>query len=133
MRHCYRGRGVFRLRALVEKTTPISSDDTFAIYSASETQDVEIEQLVYFCASVLWRASVMEWCLEGETYGPIRLGPYQDKSGVSFSAKRNFQRMRQSMRCCPGLKHPLSRFHFLIPFASRKGTVIAFISRAFPL
>ncbi len=48
MRHCYRGRGVFRLRALVEKTTPISSDDTFAIYSASETQDVEIEQLVYF-------------------------------------------------------------------------------------
>lgn len=79
MWHCYRGRGVFRLQALVESTAAIFSEGDLSIYSASALPNFEFEQLAYFCASVVWRASVQDWSVEGHVYEAVNLGPYQEQ------------------------------------------------------
>src|SRR5579872_4908782 len=74
MKHCYRGRGVFRLRQRLEQFAPIYTDsDEAMVYSASEA-GVDIGRLVYFCTSVIWRASVCDWPLFGRTYSALSLG-----------------------------------------------------------
>lgn len=80
MRHCYRGRGVFRLREILRESAPVVQDPEMLVYSASEFPAIEVGQLVYFCSSVFWRASVREWSLFGEKFEPINLGnKYQEE------------------------------------------------------
>jgi len=74
MRHCYRGRGVFRLREILRQSTPIAEDPEVLVYSASAFPAIDIGQLVYFCTSVFWRASVRESSIFGERFDPINLG-----------------------------------------------------------
>ena len=74
MKHCYRGRGVFRLRTAVLKLSPVDSDREFAVYASSGAPEIDAEKLVYFCTSVFWRASVQDWLVEGERYEAISLG-----------------------------------------------------------
>ena len=61
MRHCYRGRDRFRLRELLQRTTPIHADEEETIFNASDVAGMDIERVVYFCVSVFWRASVRRW------------------------------------------------------------------------
>jgi hypothetical protein len=63
LKHCYRGRGVFRLRELVKKTSPFycDSNSRTEIYSASAVRDLNVDKIAYFVMSVLWRASVTDW------------------------------------------------------------------------
>jgi hypothetical protein len=50
------------------------------VYSASELPAIDVGQLVYFCSSVFWRASVSGWSLFGKKFEPINLGnKYQEK------------------------------------------------------
>lgn len=80
MRHCYRGRGVFRLREILQQSTPVIEDPEMLVYSASNVPAIDIQQLVYFCSSVFWRGSVREWSLFGERFDPIDLGKkYQEE------------------------------------------------------
>lgn len=77
LHNCYCGRGVFRLRAALQDRTPLHSEPDVRVYSAVAT---EIAQLVYFCLSVIWRASVVDWWCRGEKYEAIRLGHmYQEE------------------------------------------------------
>jgi len=61
MKHCYRGRGRFRLRAILGASAPSAAEGDFKIYDASDNAAVRIDRLVYFCTSVFWRASVRTW------------------------------------------------------------------------
>lgn len=80
MRHCYRGRGVFRLRDILRESTPVVQDPEMLVYSASELPVIDVGQLVYFCSSVIWRASVRGWSLLGAKIEPINLGnKYQEE------------------------------------------------------
>jgi hypothetical protein len=77
---CYRGRGRFRLRTLLQGSKPVYSDSDVEIYSASEVPGVRIDRLVYFAASVFWRASVVDWWSSGQRYQSIELGSkYQEE------------------------------------------------------
>jgi hypothetical protein len=80
MRHCYRGRGVFRLREILRQSAPVIEQPEVLAYSASEFPAIDVGQLVYFCTSVFWRASVREWSIFGERFSPIHLGiRYQEE------------------------------------------------------
>jgi len=80
MRHCYRGRGRFRLREMLQRTAPIHADEQNTIFNASAVAGMDIEKMVYFCVSVFWRASVRRWESSGQRYEGIRLGPkYQEE------------------------------------------------------
>ena len=73
LKNCYRGRGRFRLRTLLEQSQPIYAESGFSICSASNP-DVNVEQLVYFAVSVFWRASIADWWSSEQRYESIRLG-----------------------------------------------------------
>jgi hypothetical protein len=67
LRHCYRGRGIFRLRELLSQALAVHTSEEETIYSAHAVQGLEVDSLVYFCASVVWRASVTDWWLRIES------------------------------------------------------------------
>jgi len=80
LRHCYRGRGRFRLRTMLEQSQPLYTSSDLAIYCGSHIPEVNVEQLVYFCISVFWRASVKDWWSSGHKYESINLGTkYQEE------------------------------------------------------
>ncbi len=80
MRHCYRGRNVFRLRTILSATDTLEANANFQLYSASSAPTVSVEQLAYFCTSVFWRAAVRDWYIEDRKYEAIRLGDrYQEQ------------------------------------------------------
>jgi hypothetical protein len=56
LKHCYRG-GKFPLREELGKTPPIFEDEEIEIYKAASIQGIDVPKLVYFAASVFWRAS----------------------------------------------------------------------------
>jgi hypothetical protein len=96
MRHCYRGRDRFRLRELLQRATPIHSDEEAAIFNASSVNGMDIERTVYFCVSVFWRASVRRWESSGQRYEGIRLGPkYQEEIRSYLLGDAGFPRMPQ--------------------------------------
>jgi hypothetical protein len=79
LKHCYRGKGRFRLRTLLEESPPLYAKLDFTICSASRP-DVSIDQLAYFAVSVFWRASVVDWWSSQQKYESIELGvKYQEE------------------------------------------------------
>lgn len=76
LRNCYRGKGRFRLRTEVRSRKPLESELGIEAYSTSEE---ELAHLVYFCLSVVWRASLCDWPHRGRNYESIDLGPYQEE------------------------------------------------------
>ena len=80
MKHCYRGRGRFRLRAILDASVAAAEEGNFKIYDASANVAIRIDRLVYFCTSVFWRASVGPWYSSGQRYQGISLGnQYQEQ------------------------------------------------------
>ena len=78
MRHCYRGRNVFRLRALLQQSAEVERGEDAIVYSATAAPET-IHKLAYFCASVLWRAAVRNWRFLDQAYEAIPLGIYQEQ------------------------------------------------------
>jgi hypothetical protein len=96
MRHCYRGRGVFRLRAFLESINPSEVNPEIQTYSASSVPAIDIRRLVYFSTSVFWRASVQDWYVEGLRYQAISWETnIRSKSDYTCSARRSSQTMQQ--------------------------------------
>ena len=60
MQYCNRPGGGFRLKELIESTPPFVGSNT-KIYSAARIPEIEVHQLVYFVASIMWRGSVHVW------------------------------------------------------------------------
>jgi len=68
------------LREILRKSAPAIEDPEMLVYSAVEVPAIDVGQLVYFCASVFWRASVRGWSVFGEIFEPIDLGDkYQEE------------------------------------------------------
>lgn len=73
-KHCYHEdtRG-FRLRDLLKRANPILSGPHGGAYNASQITAIDIEKLVYFSASVVWRASLRPWRVHKQVYDPIQV------------------------------------------------------------
>jgi hypothetical protein len=59
--NCYRGESSFAIRTALENSQPIWSREKCLFYSAKTIPSIDISKLVYFAASVFWRASVHLW------------------------------------------------------------------------
>jgi hypothetical protein len=113
MRHCYRGRGVFRLRAFLESINPSEVDAKIQTYSALLVPTIDIGRLVYFSTSVFWRASVQDWYVEGLRYTAIRLGEkYQEQIRLFLLGKAHFPDNAAVMVALSQLRTPALVFGF---------------------
>jgi hypothetical protein len=73
---------------MLEQSHPLYSNDDTAIYSTLNVPTVDVGQLVYFCASVFWRASVTNWLSSGHKYKSINLGKkYQEEISTVFARR----------------------------------------------
>lgn len=77
--HCYRGSGSFALREKVSSATPEHATQDLQVYAAANVPGISRDSLVYFGASVFWRAAVHAWAVP-QTSANIRidLGRYED-------------------------------------------------------
>jgi hypothetical protein len=121
MKHCYRGRGVFRLRSIISAVRPIETTDGFEAYSASSVPAVDIGRLVYFCMSLFWRAAVRDWYVGGQKYEAISLGKrYQEKIRCYLLGETAFPECAVVSVVLSGLKTPVLTFNF--PDTARVGS-----------
>ncbi len=115
LKHCYRGRGVFRLRTMLEQSIPVGIDSDSRIYSAPSVSGVSVDSLVYFCASVFWRASVVDWWSSGRKYEQISLGDrYQEEIRQYLLGNAKFPERAAVIVIVSGLRQPVLAFNFPI-------------------
>ena len=118
MKHCYRGRGRFRLRSILERCVPIGEENDETIYSASSDPVIGIDQLVYFCSSVVWRASIRDWYSSGKRYEAICLGnTYREQIRGYLLGELQFPERATVLVVVSRLKFPHLAFNF--PEAAR--------------
>lgn len=72
LRHCYRGKGRFRLREMVAGIQPVALPIWQAkLIPTRMIPGMEIEKLAYFAASVIWRAGMHKWVIDEHELKPI--------------------------------------------------------------
>lgn len=78
--HCYRQSGSFRLRELLYAATPVLQNHGDLVYAAASIPGISRDKLVYFGASVFWRAAVHEWRMPTTSINiKTNLSSYEDK------------------------------------------------------
>ena len=77
---CARQNGSFRLRDLLESASPILSTNQYKVFDVQPLLGNNIENYLYFAASIFWRASACSWRMETDYVGKISLGTkYQEE------------------------------------------------------
>jgi len=72
MRHCFRGKGRFRIRDVLAGIQPIPFPLVEAkLIPTRYSAAVEMDKLAYFAASVVWRAGVHQWVINEHQLNPI--------------------------------------------------------------
>ena len=59
--NAWRGEGRFPLLTKLRAATPVQELPDFRMYEAATVPHVQMDQLVYFAASVFWRTAVHDW------------------------------------------------------------------------
>jgi len=76
----YRLQGPSPLYAALSNASPDPAFPSGTVYSALAVPDINIDQLVYFGASIFWRASVADWRLNRKPAELVWLGsPYEEQ------------------------------------------------------
>jgi hypothetical protein len=112
MRHLYRGRRVFRLRTMLRKSVSLGSYNGGTVYSASSLPVGAIDQLVYFHASLVWRASVRDWWTVGKKYQAIDLGPHREQLRRYLGGETGFPEHAVVTVILSQLEQPAIAFNF---------------------
>jgi hypothetical protein len=78
LENCWRGPTEFRLRNVLGGAASVEREPGYHVFDGAATTGVEMRKLVYFAASVFWRAAACRWRI-GEQLGPrLPLGPYEE-------------------------------------------------------
>lgn len=92
---------------------PIDTADNDLVYSAPSDPNINTDQLVYFCISVFWRASVRDWIASGQKYEAISLGKtYQEQIRKYLLGEREFPQNAAVTVILSQLKFPHLAFNF---------------------
>jgi hypothetical protein len=76
--NCWQRPGEFPLREKLLSTQPLyGSRDEIAYYSATVV-DLDVKRMVYFAASVFWRAAVHSWKTGNDQVTRLHLGPFAE-------------------------------------------------------
>jgi hypothetical protein len=89
MANCYRDQGTFRIRDLLQNARPLSNNNDIHVYETAKLADFDADALIYFAISVIWRAAVHQWRIEGHLYS-IDLGPYEEPFREFLLGKTSF-------------------------------------------
>ena len=90
LRNCYRGNGVFSLARVLAEERSLGEPIPPTVYRLNQATAIDVERLVYFGASVFWRAAARSWAfLRGD---PVRLslGPYEESLRRFLLGKQDF-------------------------------------------
>jgi len=71
----YRSDGTFPLRDLLRQSQPSNSTAETSVYEATSIAALEVDRLVYFAASILWRAGITAWTTKFADAPKIDLPP----------------------------------------------------------
>jgi hypothetical protein len=75
LQHCHReDKHTFILKDLLFKSGPALVDEDVTVYAAALIPEIDVAKLVYFAASVFWRASVHDWKAGKEPLNAPKLG-----------------------------------------------------------
>lgn len=75
MKNCYRVGEGFALKAALDGAVPERDEgNRLKVYSTTNLPEIDVPKLVYFAASVFWRASVHNWKSGGRTLTLPKLG-----------------------------------------------------------
>jgi hypothetical protein len=72
--------GTFVLRDLLLQTTPVATRDGASFYTLATIPTIEHEKLLYFAASIYWRAAVTDWDTGLGHYPKLALEPTMSES-----------------------------------------------------
>ncbi len=79
VRHAAQSETHLPLRSLILEGLPTPViDGTLWYFNAEEIQGVNVDALVYFALSVIWRAGARSWELDGKRIPALSLGPYSE-------------------------------------------------------
>ena len=112
LRNIYRGHGRFRLREMIEATTPFSTSDELKLYSGKVLPEGGIDSLSYFGLSIFWRAAVCDWQAADRKYNAIHLGPFQEDVRKYLSGLTPFPDTAILMVVLSSLGKPPIMFNF---------------------
>jgi hypothetical protein len=79
LRHCARNARTFKLREALLSSRGDRQPESDDLFLADRIPDVNADALCYFALSVIWRAAVRSWRLEGATAEALSLGHYQEQ------------------------------------------------------
>lgn len=78
LKHCFRNDAGFKLKDLIDAARPVMGNG-LKVYSALTIPQIDIEKLVYFAASVIWRAAIHNWKSGKDSIRRLLLGKYADE------------------------------------------------------
>jgi len=70
----YRNGKGFSLRQKIQEKSPLIQDGNLKVYACRDIESIEYLKLVYFAASIFWRASLQTWNHDGKVKSFITLG-----------------------------------------------------------
>lgn len=77
MGRCWRGDEGFRIREILHRSQPLIDRVELKVYAGAEIPELDMDKIVYFGASVFWRAAAAKWTILGESVH-IALGRYEE-------------------------------------------------------
>lgn len=67
--------GTFVLRDLLQQTNPVATKDGVSFFTLASIPSVDHEKLLYFAASIYWRAAISDWDTPLGHYSKLVLDP----------------------------------------------------------
>ncbi len=77
MANCWRGMNNFPIQEHLLKSEPLLASDELKVFAGASIPEIKMAKLIYFGASVFWRASACHWIILGSPIH-IDLGPYAE-------------------------------------------------------
>jgi hypothetical protein len=85
----YRGPGQFAFRDALLRSKPFLEQDDSRVYAAASIPGLDMDKVIYFAASVFWRAAVHSWRRD-ERLVNIKLGPYEEEIRLFLLGQAHF-------------------------------------------
>ena len=74
LRHAAHDANSFPLREILQEHTCYAPTPDLGYFACVEVPSVDVEALAYFALSIIWRASVTNWTIDGLEINPLDLG-----------------------------------------------------------
>jgi hypothetical protein len=121
LRHCYRGKGRFRLQEILATSAPIEDTGETLVFAAHSIPEIDVKKLAYFAASVFWRASIHRWNVQDHRLRDIDLGKkYTDEFRQFLLGMTGFPNDAAILIDIFGFRSPAALATMLFPYGEKQ-------------